>query len=1034
MTPSSLALKRARVYSPLFAAILVTGMVLSFLVAGTLGYLEASSTAGVRGMLSHSPPTGAAIQVQAGVAENPAAQAAAATRLFDEVFADAPITAYRSLRTDPVSLHRDGARVADSAAADPQVVLESDPAAASRSVIIDGAWPDDAPARNGEAAPATLQAKAAEALGIRVGDELTIGTGAAAQRIVIVATWLPLDPADPSWFGDSAVASGSDGEAHGPLLVAEDVLLAAPAEPSVRWTLVPDSTRITPGELPELAAAAALLEEKAERNTLAADSVRVVGDLGTTLSRVQEGLDAARSVTVVQLILVTVIGLITLGSLASLLGSLRRTETILLVSRGGTLPRLVGGSAVEAAILLVPGTLLGAAVATLALGAAALGGAGSSAGGSGAAGEAAWQLSWWAALAVAGVSVVLCAAVAWRTAAVSATVRRRDGQPRPGAAGGRSAMAGLSILAVIVAAVALWQFRLHAAADPAEPVTALAAVAPALCLLGLSLLALLGAGPALSAVQSVAARARGISPVLPTRQVARNTAVFGVAVLTITLSVGGATLASGFTGTWARTEALSAQLHNGSDVRIRLDTQLTVGGPGPLVTAVPYAALPSASAAAPVLAAPVRIGSESIALTAIAAPAIPRVMSSSGEEFDAHRVASLLSSTAPGHPLPRNATRVTVGLSATAPISDSPGVVNAFLWLADDDGALTRLPLGEAPLSTLLSGGTELTAELPAGVGGWQLLATDASLSGSQTTSPIGVSFDDIATNGDDAAAAAPTTVTVSWDHPTGTAMIAPSDTARAIPAVITDALASHLNVRTGDPLSFLLPATGQTVAATVIGTTGLIPGSAGTLGMIVDLPSLDARMVRDGGNAAQLGEVWIATAAPDTVADAAETMVRTSARITTAASMSSGTLVAPAMTALWWGMGGALLLGIIAILSITVTLSGQRREEITVLRTLGMSRRGQVRNRLAELGAVTVVALASGILSGCLVTVLTASDLARTATDIPSGLPIALHFDAVPWLVLLGALLAGLLAVGAGYGARIGRLAAEPALRRRDR
>jgi hypothetical protein len=1022
VTPSSLALKRARAYSPLLAALVVTGMVLSFLVVGTLGYLNASSTAGVRGMLSLSPPTEAAIQVQTGLGTNPAAQTAATGALFDDVFAGTPVRAYRSLRTDPLSLRHEGRQLAGGAGTDPQIVLESDPALASRSVLVDGAWPGKATVQDDGVAPATLQAKAAEVLGIRVGDELTIGTGAQAQRIVVVATWLPLDPADPSWFGDPAVASGSDGEAHGPLMVAEDVLVRAPAEPSVRWTLVPDSARITPAELPKLATAVIVLEGRAEHSSLNAGSASVVGDLNATLARAQEGLDAARSITAVQLIIVTVIGLITLGSLASLLGGLRRPETTLLVGRGGTMPRLVGAAAVEAAILLIPGSLLGAAAAIVGLGAA----------GFTVAGENDWRLAWWAGLAVATTSVALCAAVAWRTAA-SVTVRRRAGTARQGAARGQSALVGLSILVVIVAAVALWQFRIHSVVGPDQPVTALAAIAPALCLLGLSLLALLGAGPALSAVQSIAARARGISPVLPTRQVARNTAIFGVAVLTITLSVGGATLAAGFAGTWGKTETLSTQFHNGSDVRVRLDTQQAVGDPGSLITAVPYAAIPSVSAAAPVLTAPVRIGSDDVILTAIAAHSIPRVMSSPGSEFDTHRVSSMLSSTAPGHPLPRGASTVTTRLSATAPISESPGVVDAFLWLADDDGALTRLPLGQTPLSTLLSSGTELTAPLPAGTGQWHVLATEASLSGSQTTSAFTVSFDGITTNGD-TTGPAPTKVDVAWNHATGTAMIAQSGAVLAIPAVLTDALAARLNITTGDPLSFFLPTTGQTMAATVVGTTELLPGSAGMLGMIVDLPTLDSRMVEDGGNAAQLGDVWIATETPNEVATVAETMGRTSARITTAASGSTSALVAPAVLALWWGMGGALLLGIIAILSITVTLSEQRCDEITVLRTLGMSRRGQMRNRLAELGAVTAVALASGILSGCLVTILTASDLARTATDVPLGLPIAPHFDVGPWLALLGVLVAGLLAVGAGYGARIGRLATEPVLRGRDR
>ncbi|MGO4691974.1 FtsX-like permease family protein [Glaciibacter sp. 2TAF33] len=1042
MASGSLTAKRARARFGLLAAVFAVVLVTSFLLAGISGFLEDSARTGIGTVLAHAPARDAAVQVRTTVSDDPHAQSTAVEALIRPAVRAGDASASRTLRTGPLPLATPGPERAGSAPL--TVVLGSDPLLAERARLVDGAWPGDTTSTD-SAIPASLQADAAGSLGLAVGDVLTVGAPEKTVTFRLTATWLPIDVGAPYWFGDPAVASGFAGGAIGPLILdhaelgrLRDLLGA----PTAYWTVAPDAASIQPEQLPGLSEALDRLEERVrDDTTLAGDSASVSGNLNVTISRMRNGLGAAQGVAAVPVLLVMLIAVITLIQLARLLASVRQTEFTLLRARGASVGRLTAVHAAEAAVVALPAAGAGASTAVLLFRTAGFDNAGAASSASALATPAPWLI----AAAVCVVSVVVAAASTWRSAA-RAFLHVRD------ADSGRATTAatvGAGVLIAGAAALSLWQFRLYGSplatgADGSTHIDPVAALAPALCLLTLALLVLLLFGPLLRLVQAAAARTRGISFVLPTRQVVRRIPVFAVAVLLVTLSSGGTTLAAAYAARWAALDSTAASIRNGSDVRVRQETPRTVGAPESLITATRYASLDHVEAAIPALSSPVSIATDEVTLTALSTANLPAVVRPGGS-IDPIALAAAFSPAPAGIVLTdvRDTVSVTVSVpqdAVAAPVR--PGHVDAFAWVADADGGLLRLPLGRMMLADPTAG--SLGSALPAGAAPWSLLAFEAVLADSDGATGVRVQFE-VAGN-------APYLTTVAWNHPVGRLMTRGDDTATELPVVLTEDLAKRIGASGGDSLSFLLSATGESVRAIVAGTAPAIPGSTATLGILADLPALNDHLLRAGDVVPQLGDVWIrvsdATGAAGGFDAAAASVARAStllphypARVSTTAGESGGPLLRPVVTVLWSGMAGALLLAVIAVLSVTVTLIGSRSGEVIVLRALGISDRAQARSRTAELSAVVISALLLGVLAGFIVSWLTVGDLAGAAVSgagsdprASAALRVPPGFDAAEWAALLAGFLVALAGVALSYGHRVRCQAADRTSREETR
>ncbi|WP_158068894.1 FtsX-like permease family protein [Cellulosimicrobium sp. CUA-896] len=117
----------------------------------------------------------------------------------------------------------------------------------------------------------------------------------------------------------------------------------------------------------------------------------------------------------------------------------------------------------------------------------------------------------------------------------------------------------------------------------------------------------------------------------------------------------------------------------------------------------------------------------------------------------------------------------------------------------------------------------------------------------------------------------------------------------------------------------------------------------------------------------------------------------------------------------------GALVLALAGVLAVATALLRVRRPEVAVLRALGVAPGAQARGRALELAAVTGASLVLGTLAGWAVATLTVPALARaTLGDAAQVLPVPLGLAAAPTALLLGVLLAGLVAVAAVVAARV--------------
>ena len=342
MSSGVLWAKRSRSRLGILTAIFAVTLLSAFLLTGTVGFLAGSAVSGVRATLADTPAMDAAVQLQTRLGDDPAHQSAAADALAADLLAIGDTNWHRTLRADPVAV----AAVNRVATTSPKsVILGSDPHLRDRTTLIDGVWPQGTGSAD-SAAQGTIGAAAAAALGIAVGDEIELGTG---SRVLVTGTWAPDDPADPYWFGDPAVASGTSGEAAGPLIVEEDFLASQPAHPTVRWTLTLKPA-ITVEELTPLAEALAQLPDRASSSTALGDeSVAVTGGLAQTVATLRSGVDTARAIAAIPLLLLSVIAWTTIAKLAGLLGTVRRSEYVLLRARGASSRYLVVSAGIEAA-------------------------------------------------------------------------------------------------------------------------------------------------------------------------------------------------------------------------------------------------------------------------------------------------------------------------------------------------------------------------------------------------------------------------------------------------------------------------------------------------------------------------------------------------------------------------------------------------------------------------------------------------------------------------------------------------------------
>lgn len=596
MSVRTFAAKRLLSRRAVLAAIAAVVIVVSALLAAVTAVLGDGLGRAAGEVLREATGTAGAVRAEARLGDDADARIAAFTRVIDrELGADAVVTT-RSLQATAVPVEASGAEsrltLLDTPSALPHVTLTG-----------------TAPAAEGEAA---LHAAAADALGLAVGDTVTITADATAddapRTLRLVATWLPIDAGNPLWFGDPTVGSGvdADGTPVGPLLVDDGVLATLSTDPVTRFTLTPAPGPVTVAGLTTLAngldglARALRSDPEAGRGGLV-----FAGDLASTLRAVAGPLAAAEAVAPIPLSLIAVTGGVTIALLARLLVVSRAGETRLVRVRGASAARLIGIAGLE--MLVVAGLAAAVTAGGLALVAALTGS------------DALDPFT--APLAVA------LGAVLTQLALTAADVNRPLGESSARRASDRfAALPVLAVIALALAALTGWRIAtlgtpLTETADGAPTIDLLAALAPVSALLLVAVITVALLAPLARLIARRAAARPGLRAALAARQLARGAGVLAVPVLLVSLATGGVIVAATFDGTWQRADERAAPLRTGGELRLVLPSAPgSVPPAAALVDSVDVDAVQGAEGvrdARVVLTAEVRVQSDEVSLVAV---------------------------------------------------------------------------------------------------------------------------------------------------------------------------------------------------------------------------------------------------------------------------------------------------------------------------------------------------------------------------------------------------------------------------------
>lgn len=596
MSVRTFATKRLLSRRAVLAAIAAVVIVVSALLAAVTAVLGDGLGRAAGEVLREATGTAGAVRAEARLGDDADARIAAFTRVIDrELGADAVVTT-RSLQATAVPVEASGA--------DSRLTLLDAPSALPH-VTLTGT----APAAEGEAA---LHAAAADALGLAVGDTVTITADATANdaplTLEVVATWLPIDAGDPLWFGEPTIGSGvdADGAPVGPLLVDDAVLATLSTDPVTRFTLTPAPGPVTVAGLTTLANGIDGLARALRSDTEAGRGGLVfAGDLATTLRAVAGPLAAAEAVAPIPLSLIAVTGGVTIALLARLLVVSRAGETRLVRVRGASAARLAGIAGLE--MLVVAGLAAAVTAGGLALVAALTGS------------DALDPFT--APLAVA------LGAVLTQLALTAADVNRPLGESSARRASDRfAALPVLSVVALALAALTGWRIAtlgtpLTETADGAPAIDLLAALAPVSALLLVAVITVALLSPLARLIARRAAARPGLRAALAARQLARGAGVLAVPVLLVSLATGGVIVAATFDGTWQRADERAAPLRTGGELRLVLPSAPgSIPPAAALVDSVDVDAVRGAEGvrdARVVLTAEVRVQSDEVSLVAV---------------------------------------------------------------------------------------------------------------------------------------------------------------------------------------------------------------------------------------------------------------------------------------------------------------------------------------------------------------------------------------------------------------------------------
>jgi hypothetical protein len=467
-------------------------------------------------------------------------------------------------------------QVAEAGATDLAVFAAAD-RLEQHAAIVEGAWP----ATGGDPVEVAVSSAVADALGLGVGDELSLANRAGEDRTVdlrIVGRWEPNDTADPYWLGDelelTGVSQGASFTVHGPLVVTADDMVerVATGRLDMSWRALPAFDNLALEDVRWMRSDAAALERRIGNELGSGSFFSVTTGLPSVLAGADRSLLVSRSGVLVLTIQFAVLSAYALVLVAGLLVEQRRVETALLRSRGASAGNVAWMAFLEGVLLVVPAAL---AAPWIALGALRLFDA---VGPLAAVGVRIEPRVEGMALLVAGGAGLACLvglvvpafASGSGLAAVRQTMARQANRTL-------AQRLGLDMALVILAGVGLWQLRAYGA-----PLTAtvrgsvgldpLLVAAPAIGLLAGAILALRIVPLVAEVGERLLGTRRGLVAPLGARQLARRPLRYTRSALLLMLAAALGIFAATYGTTWSRSQTDQAAYQAGGDLRLDISS------------------------------------------------------------------------------------------------------------------------------------------------------------------------------------------------------------------------------------------------------------------------------------------------------------------------------------------------------------------------------------------------------------------------------------------------------------------------------
>ncbi|MBX3104275.1 MAG: ABC transporter permease [Microbacteriaceae bacterium] len=1008
--------------------------------SGISAYLKFNEVTATREYLSQAAPTARSIQIETRLSENPENQSAIASIELKKALGALPVSVTRTLTDYPLPVLVNGEQLQNTSGFEARITPGSDEGLEKLATLVDGVWPSKVGSTEFEG---VLQADAAKALGLRIGDLLNFGSVGEKKIIEIVGTWRAKNPLDPHWFSNPGVATGldvpaGDGTAsYGPLFVDESTLEALGPTPFVHWTLVANTNQIDPESLQKFGALSETLGDRLQSTEGFSNSeITVNSDLATSIKKVQEGVSTSRGVSPIGSILLALAGLFTLSQLSRLLTLSRRAENALLRSRGASAIWLTSSGLGEVLLLSIIASTAGIAVSTVILVALF--------------GTVIVSYIPWITAPIAILAVILI--FGFDNIRASTRIGRRDEIDDSGRS--KVAIAGIAAgIAIAAAIIATWQSISRGSpivigASGQIGIDPLVVSAPAITLIATSFCLLLIFQPTTRLWSKVSSRVLWLQPSYSARQVARRISSLAVAFVIVAIAVGSLMLAVVFSGSSAQLARESAQLAAGSDLRISIASSSSDLSVSKIISLV-ESKDPQAKSI-PGLSAQIAIGdSDEGRLLGLPAGMIRQIVPTIDEAINTTKLSEAIGGFTPrGIELPKGATSISIAETTsvqseiTGGDSKTLGYSDAQIWLQNLDGDLLSASFPRVELGALETGENAkrtLKVNLPKSNSSWWIVAIDSQVKADGAF--VKSSFDQLVATSPSGSVSV-SLMKSTWKAELSTAFAYKTDVTEAgmeitvrgagsllqglrmmdvtgqiggaseltvdpppaIPIVISTELAEHYDLKLDRPFLIRFAGSGLTVSGKVAKIATVLPGPQSANIVLVDLPNLYDSILRSSFTVPEANQVWISTAIPDQLI----AQLPTGTEAISGSSELKRPFTIPAEVSLWIAGIGTLAFGAISLGAVCASILRARRDEVPVLRSLGISAREQGSMRFRELSTILLASIFGGIAIGIFTASVTLTGLVRsTVPDLPSGIESSMSFE---WLLGLEVLVAAAL------------------------